>query len=366
MSNNGGKIRVLFVSNGLGKGGKERQIHEIISYLNVHREFECGLLLRKPEVAYEIESLQKIHFFIPPHELNSIQFVRFLRDCCSSFKPDVIHTWESWVTNMTHVYRFTLFKKMRVIDGSLRYSKAFKKSGLHYWSARLGRMFAHRVIANSKSGLASIDYGSPGKYLVVANAMNTERLQKFVGGKKANRPFTLSMVASFTKAKDYDTLIITVSEMLKDGYDLRCNLIGDGAQRADMMSLAPSYQSEYFNFTGMVSDPESWLQQSNVGVLLARNGHSEGYSNTIMEFIAAGLPVICTNTGGNPEMVVENKNGFLIQHESKVQLREAIHKLYESSDLCERMGAESRSFAERQFYMSRLIQELLSIYKSVL
>ena len=360
------KIKVLFVSNGLGKGGKERQIHEILSHLNHHQEFECALLLRKPEVAYETGQLDNIRLFIPPHPLNAAQFVSYLSASCSSFRPDVIHTWESWVTNMSHLYRFTRLKKIKIVDGSLRYAKSFKKNGIPYWSARIGRLLAHRVIANSKAGIASIDYANQGKYQVVTNAMNADRLMHSVQHNKANRPFTITMVASFTPAKDYTTLIATVSEMIEEGYDLTCNLVGDGKLRKDMMALIPANQSNRFQFTGMIADPERILQGSHVGVLLARAGHSEGYSNTIMEIIAAGLPVICTNTGGNPEMVTPKKNGFLISHESKEELRSAIHALYTSPELCEKMGMESRLFAEKQFPMDRLISDLLTIYQSIL
>ncbi|MFM7814486.1 MAG: glycosyltransferase, partial [Flavobacteriales bacterium] len=318
------KIKVLFVSNGLGKGGKERQIHEILSHLNDHQEFECALLLRKPEVAYTIEQLDNIRFFIPTHALNANQFVRFLGEGCSSFRPDVIHTWESWVTNMSHIYRFTRLKKIKVIDGSLRYAKSFKKNGVPYWSARIGRILSHRVIANSSAGLDSIDYARQGKYSVVTNAMNAQRLHVPIQPEKTDKPFTITMVASFTPAKDYATLITTVSEMLLEGYDIVCNLVGDGKMRTEMMELVPSNQRDRFHFTGLIADPERILNHSHVGVLLARKGHSEGYSNTIMEIIAAGLPVICTNTGGNPEMVTPNKNGFLIGHESKEELRSVI------------------------------------------
>lgn len=360
------KIKVLFLSNGLGKGGKERQIHEILSHLNLHQEFECALLLRKPEVAYPIEQLENIQLFIPPHALNASQFVNFLSASCSSFQPDVIHTWESWVTNMSHLYRFTRLKKIKIIDGSLRYAKSFKKNGVPYWSARIGRLLSHRVIANSKAGIASIDYAKRGKYQVVTNAMNADRLRPAINPQKGHRPFAIAMVASFTAAKDYTTLIVTVSEMIAAGYDLTCTLVGDGKMRAEMMTLVPAKQSERFLFTGMIADPERILKESNVGVLLARSGHSEGYSNTIMEIIAAGLPVICTNTGGNPEMVTPQKNGFLISHESKEELRSAIHALYSSQDLCERMGMESRNFAQNQFPMNRLISDLLNTYQSIL
>lgn len=360
------KMNVLFVSNGLGRGGKERQIHEILSHINRNNEFECALLLRRPVIDYDVSRLKNVKFFIPEKELSVFQFVKFLSDSCKEFQPDVIHTWESWVTISTHIYRLTRLKRLKVVDGSLRYAKSFSKADLHYWSARIGRMLSSRVIANSSAGLMSIDYARRGKYVVVTNAIDTERFQKFQRVTRNERPFTLSMVASFTRAKDYATLIQTVSEMIEDGYDLRCNLIGDGVERSKMMTMVPIHQVNNFQFTGIIEDPERLLQESNVGILLSRKGHSEGYSNTVMEIVASGLPVIVTNTGGNPEMVFPEKNGFLIDHESKQQLREAIHTLYESPALCERMGIESRIFAENEFSMKRLVVKLIAIYKSLL
>ena len=210
------------------KGGKERQIHEILSHLSEHQEFECALLLRKPEVAYDLSSLSDIPFYIPTHALNGRQFITFLHKSCRAFQPDIIHTWESWVTNMSHLYRIGHLKKIKVIDGSLRYAKSFKKNSLHYWSARIGRVFAHRVIANSSAGLQSIDYAKSKKYQVITNAMNAKRLAIASDRTLPQRPFCISMIASFTAAKDYQTLITVVSEMIQEGYDLQCNLLGDG------------------------------------------------------------------------------------------------------------------------------------------
>lgn len=366
MKHTASRIRILFVSNGLGKGGKERQIHEILTHLSEHKEFECALLLRKPEINYDLSSMHGIQLYIPKKDLNARQFVQFLNSSCREFQPDIIHTWESWVTNMSHLYRLGFLKKIKVIDGSLRYARSFKKNSLHYWSARIGRMLSHRVIANSSAGLKSIDYAKPKKYHVITNAMNAKRLALAENRTLPHRPFVLSMIASFTHAKDYNTLIAAASEMMDEDYDLQCYFIGDGKWRPQMMELVPPKHQERFQFTGIVDDPERYLHASHVSVLLARKGHSEGYSNTIMESVAAGLPVICTNTGGNPEMITHLKNGFLIEHESKEQLKDAIRTLYNSPEQCREMGRQSRILAEREFPMSRLIDDLMTTYQSLL
>jgi len=64
---------------------------------------------------------------------------------------------------------------------------------------------------------------------------------------------------------------------------------------------------------GFVEDTPSLLAKSHIGLLLS-NAY-EGLSNSIMEYMAAGIPVIATNTGGNSELITHGKNGFLINRQ---------------------------------------------------
>ena len=81
----------------------------------------------------------------------------------------------------------------------------------------------------------------------------------------------------------------------------------------------------------------------------------------IMEAMATGLPVISTNIGGIPEMVVENETGFLVQPDHPSALADAIEKLINDPALAQKMGHAGYERAQRLFSIERNVRELCSL-----
>lgn len=355
------------VSNNLGRGGKERQIHEIVKVMALNHNLVVGLALREPIVAYDLSEAENLKTYVPEYRLKGKEFIAYMRMVTDEFKPDVVHTWESSVTVLTHLMRYLFFKRFMVVDGSMRYSKKFSKKSLMYWSARFGRVLSHKVISNSQAGMNTLDYAREGKYKVVINGMNLQRFDEWGQRRPSStQPFVITMVASFSKPKDYRSLITVAVKMLSKKIPLVVNLIGDGPERSEVEALVPNEYKSEFVFHGVISNPEVMLMGSHVGVLLNKKGHSEGYSNTVMEGLAAALPMVCTLTGGNVEMVSEGFNGYLIQHENVAHLEEVLTKLYYNNALREELGRNAREFAEKQFSMERVMRDYLYIYSEAL
>lgn len=86
-----------------------------------------------------------------------------------------------------------------------------------------------------------------------------------------------------------------------------------------------------------------FLSAADIFVL---NTGYEGFSHMILETMAAGLPVVTTKVGGNPEIVREGENGLLVEYNNFLQLKEAIIKLFESPDLRLRLSQEARRVFE--------------------
>jgi glycosyltransferase involved in cell wall biosynthesis len=360
-------MKILFVSNNLGRGGKERQIHEIIKVMGSNHQLQIGILLREPLVAYNLDEVEHLKQYIPNQRLKAKEFISFTKAVTAEFEPDIVHTWESGVTVLLHAMRLFYFRRFKVLDGSMRYSKKFSHKSILYWSARIGRMLSHKVIANSQAGMSSLDYARGDKYKVITNGMNMAR---FSNWKELNpsedNPFVITMVASFTTPKDYASLIVVALRLLEQGVPLQLNLVGEGPERSKVESMIPQHRKDHFIFHGMIDNPEWVLMKSHVGILLSKKWHSEGYSNTIMESLAAGLPMVCTLTGGNVEMVTDGENGYLILHEDLERLEEVLKLLYADKILRRKMAVNARAFAEKQFSMDRVVSDYLYVYSEML
>lgn len=93
---------------------------------------------------------------------------------------------------------------------------------------------------------------------------------------------------------------------------------------------------------------------------------SEGFSNTILESMAAGKPVVATNVGGNPEAVIDGETGFLVPPKDAKALAKATCKLLQDKELAQKMGEAGRKRAEQLFNIERMIKDMETLYDVVL
>jgi glycosyltransferase involved in cell wall biosynthesis len=359
-------IEVLFISNNLGRGGKERQIHEMLNYFSASDiPVRITLLLREPIVSYDLNGMKNITLCIPSKRLSGIEFIIFCYHQCRKKTPQIVHTWESGCAFLFCLLKIFIFRDIKILDGTLRYSKVFSEYSKKYWVARIARMISNKVVANSNAGLLSIGYLKGHKYAVIGNGINLERFPP-IKSINFNGVLTIGMLASFSKPKDFKTLIDAALIRLKEGKECRVILVGDGPEKNIVMNYIPDEFKSYFEFTGKLEHPENYVKLFDISVLLSKKGHSEGMSNSIMEYMAMGKPVICSNTGGNGELVINNINGYLIQREDLKELNEKIELLASDFNLIKKMGAASRAIIEKDYDIAQVCNKYYTVYKSLI
>ncbi len=93
---------------------------------------------------------------------------------------------------------------------------------------------------------------------------------------------------------------------------------------------------------------------------------NEGISNTILEAMATGLPVVAGNIGGNPELVVDGLTGALYANGGQSGLREALVRYVTDAETRKAHGAAGRAHVVQNFSLERMIERYASLYDSVL
>jgi glycosyltransferase involved in cell wall biosynthesis len=116
-------------------------------------------------------------------------------------------------------------------------------------------------------------------------------------------------------------------------------------------------------FTGFRNDVPMILSEAAISVLPS---HSEGLSNTLLESMAAGVPVIATRVGGNPEIVEHGKGGILVPVRDSRALAEAIYAILKNRDLAKSLGEEGRRRVEERFSLERMVTETQDLYVKLL
>jgi L-malate glycosyltransferase len=116
------------------------------------------------------------------------------------------------------------------------------------------------------------------------------------------------------------------------------------------------------HFLGHRADVPALYARADLGVLCST---AEGMSNAVMEGMAAGLPMVVTAVGGNPELVADGERGLVVPPLRPEALCEAFLKLLADPERGRRMGAEARTFVERELSLERLVRRHDALYQRV-
>ncbi len=145
---------------------------------------------------------------------------------------------------------------------------------------------------------------------------------------------------------------------------LRVVLVGDGPLMQELAAL-----SERLGLTELVwmpgdrDDIPALLQAMDIFILPSL---AEGISNTILEAMSAGLPVIATDTGGNPELISHGETGFLVPVGSAALLADALQQLLVSPELRAGIGNSALKQVRERFDWSITVENYLKIYDELL
>jgi sugar transferase (PEP-CTERM/EpsH1 system associated) len=176
--------------------------------------------------------------------------------------------------------------------------------------------------------------------------------------------FVIGTIGRMEPVKDYAALIRMSAPLLVKYRTVKLMFVGDGSQRAELEKLARDLGlSTKIIFTGYQKDISNYLQLINV---FALTSISEGISNVLLEAMASAIPVIATEVGGNPEIVINNQTGFLIPRTNLNQLTEKIDLLINNPELVNNFGKNGRKRVEEMFTIEKMVSEYQSLYQAII
>jgi glycosyltransferase involved in cell wall biosynthesis len=117
--------------------------------------------------------------------------------------------------------------------------------------------------------------------------------------------------------------------------------------------------SDRLKFTGHRTDTPAILSLAAVSVLPS---HSEGLSNTLLESMAAGVPTVATDVGGNPELIRDGINGLLIPIKSPDRLAAALITILDNPALARQFGTEAKKMAVENFSLVKMTADTHALY----
>ena len=251
------------------------------------------------------------------------------------------------------------------------------------WKYRLLRralnLLIHRYIAVSRDLQQWLIEGigiAERRVVQIYNGVDQSRFLPRSDGRPALAPagflpdstVLLGTVGRLAEVKDQQSLLRAVALLLERQPELhervRLVLIGDGPLFGDLQRQTVALGiDDLVWMPGDRSDIPELLRMMDIFVLPSL---AEGISNTVLEAMASGLPVVATRTGGNPELVEDGRNGYLVPVADPAALADTLAKMIADPSETRRMGAEGRRFVDETFNWDRTVEQYLSIYDDLL
>jgi glycosyltransferase involved in cell wall biosynthesis len=199
---------------------------------------------------------------------------------------------------------------------------------------------------------------------IIRNGISINDIQNEGEGTLLDKPI-IGIVANLNRpVKRVDLFIKAAAMIHKNIPQAEFWIIGDGPLRPELEKLVFDLSlNSVVRFLGRLADVNHYLSQMTIGVI---SSDSEGLSNAIMEYMCAGLPVVATNTGGNPELVQHGTTGLLVPPNDEIALADAILKLLNNHEGSARMGREGFEVIKKDFSIEKMLKETSRIYESLL
>jgi len=361
-------LKILFYIDSLSSGGKERRLSELMIALKTIPAFEFELAIMSCDIHYQdvLENNIPIHYLLRKTK-KDISVVLKLFKLCKLIKPDIVHCWDS----MTAVYSIPVCKILRIplVNGMVIDSPQKQNIFNKYWlRAKLTFPFSKSIIGNSKAGLVA--YKSPlRKSTVIFNGFNFNRIKQVNDVptiRKAldiNTIFVIGMVASFSEYKDYKTYFEAAQLVLNSRTDVTFLAIGSNTDSILAENLIDRSNRDHFRLLGKKSGVESFINAMDICVLAT---FTEGISNSILEYMALGKPVIATSGGGTNEILENNKTGLLVEVMNPNDLAEKMLLLLQDESLRLEMGKAGKTRIKEVFSIETMLDKYILLYKHVM
>ncbi len=180
----------------------------------------------------------------------------------------------------------------------------------------------------------------------------------------SHNDLVVGAVGRLDPVKDHRTLLEAFARIRGRRPQWRLTIIGEGELRAQLEARAAKADLKgAVDLLGERSDVPEALRDLNIFVI---SSIAEGLSNTVLEAMATGLPIVATRTGGNPELVEDGVNGMLVPVGDVDALAIALSTYLHDPALAARHGGASRRRAVERFSLERMALDYEKLYLSLL
>jgi L-malate glycosyltransferase len=372
------KIRILYMIDYFHRtGGTERHLTQLVRGLARDRflsgvvVFDMGdnaLLDSIRDHGVEITHIPVRREYVPNALARGIELYHHIK----SRRIDIVQTFHQ--KSDTYGAMVARFAGVKRIVSSRRDTGFHRRPWHHVLNRVLRGLFVRVIVVADAVGLAIVERDGidPKKIVRIYNGVDCERFSPPSAEERITQrtilgfhpdDFVVGIVAGFRPEKNHSGFFTAVRAAVEFIPTLKVLAVGAGPLLDECREMCADVRlRSRVVFTGDVANVAPMLAAMDVGCLVPL---AEGLSNAILEMMAAGLPLIVTDVGGNPEAVIQGENGVVIPPGDTRALLDALVAMSRDSDKRHRMGRRSRELCTQRFSLSTMCSEHESLYSTL-
>jgi glycosyltransferase involved in cell wall biosynthesis len=370
--------RVLYIITKSVWGGAAKYVFDLAT--NLADEFEVTVAAGGKNKLYQ--EIKKAN--IPYFNIDNFQrTINPLKDVFAFFevlgllfqiKPDVIHVNSSKAGGVAGlagwIYNLFSNKKANLIftahGWAINEDRPKWQIEIIKLSSKLTSIFYDKIICVSeydKKTAIKFKLASENKLTVIHNGINIDNI-KFLDKEEAQKklinktsPLIIGTIAEWTKNKGLIYLLKAVKELKNEKFDLILIGSGENPDKEKMDKLTRKYKN--IHLIKYIPDAVKYLKAFDIFVLPSLK---EGLPYTIIEAMATKVPIIASNIGGIPEMIIDKETGFLINPKNPELIKEKIEYILSNPEKIKRITEKAKQKAEQEFSLKQMVEKTKEIY----
>jgi L-malate glycosyltransferase len=368
------RIKVLIFINSFRAGGSERQALEVIKRLDRLRfepiiacfQKDGPLLSELPSDIGVIHTFPLQSFFGWLAFKQGIEFSKLIRQA----GVQIIQCFDFY-SNLFAI-PWGRISGVPIILGARRDEASMRTPRQHYAELLIYKL-ANGVIANAESikdQLVVRDKLISDNVWVIQNGLDLERFDErrqhsLDSRKEKGAGPSIAVVANLRPEKGHLVLLEACRHLTERFATLKVFIVGNGpmkeliAQRISELKLTHCVE-----MTGELKNIPAFFEVTDIAVLPSLK--NEGFPNSVMEAMAASLPVVATATGGTGELVIDGLTGYLVPAGDSEALQDRLGKLCADPELRKKMGEAGRQTIIERFTVDRMTRRFESLYEILL